>query len=120
MESNPRYWLHRVVGLWLGVWLVIGCGQSPAAAVGQESSLASPLARNRLRLRLSAGEHHSLMIRPDGTVWAAGQNQCGQLGNGTTTRSSTPVQVQGLSGAVSVDGGECHSLAVRSGGTVWA
>src|SRR3712207_128588 len=33
----------------------------------------------------AAGNHHSLWLRPDGTVWAWGSNEVGQLGDGTTT-----------------------------------
>ena len=32
-------------------------------------------------------------MKPDGTVWAWGQNDFGQLGNGTTSDSTVPVQV---------------------------
>ena len=51
---------------------------------------------------------------------AWGANDLGQLGNGTTTRMSTPVPVRNLTGVVSTAGGVQHSLALTSNGTVWA
>ncbi|WP_341280688.1 hypothetical protein [Paenibacillus sp. FSL H8-0537] len=30
------------------------------------------------------GQAHSLLLKSDGTVWAWGKNDLGQLGNGTT------------------------------------
>src|SRR5208283_256083 len=55
-----------------------------------------------------------------GTLWAWGYNGYGELGNGTTTNSYTPVQVNNLVNVIAVAGGYEHSLAVQSGGTVWA
>jgi alpha-tubulin suppressor-like RCC1 family protein len=52
---------------------------------------------------------------------AWGQNNVGQLGNGTTTDSDLPVAVSGLGGGVTaVSGGEGHSVALLSSGTVMA
>src|SRR5438270_6689729 len=55
-------------------------------------------------------------------AWAWGDNSWGELGNGTTINSHTPVQVSGLSGvtavAANLDGG--YSLAMKSDGTAWA
>ncbi|GMU05624.1 hypothetical protein ASNO1_18770 [Corallococcus caeni] len=69
---------------------------------------------------IAAGDYHSLVVRPDGTVRASGDNNSGQLGNGTKTDSVTPVQVPGLSGVVAVAAGYQHSLALKQDGTVWA
>jgi len=45
---------------------------------------------------VAADMQHSVAFLNDGTGWAWGKNQYGQLGNGTTTDSPTPVQVSGL------------------------
>ena len=69
---------------------------------------------------ISAGEYHSLALASDGTVWAWGHNDCGQLGDGTTINKTTPEQVIGLSGAVAISAGNSVSYALKSDGTVWA
>ncbi len=63
---------------------------------------------------------HVLALRSDGTVWAWGENMAGQLGDGSSTSRTTPVQVQGLSSVIAVAAGARFSLALRSDGTVWA
>ncbi|MGH7493184.1 MAG: T9SS type A sorting domain-containing protein [bacterium] len=68
---------------------------------------------------LSGGAQHGLVIKGDGTVWAWGRNQKGQLGDNTTTNRSTPVQVSSFSNAVTVAGGIYHSVAFKSDGTIW-
>jgi alpha-tubulin suppressor-like RCC1 family protein len=69
---------------------------------------------------LAAGEYYSLAVKSDGTVWAWGDNDLGQLGDGTTEPRITPVQVVNLTGVVAVAAGSLHSLALKSDGTVWA
>ncbi len=72
---------------------------------------------------VAAGSYHSMVIRQDGTVWVWGNNNQGQLGDGSTEKSYTPKQVTGLGGtgvARSIAGGWGHSLVALSDGTVWA
>ncbi|WP_309889956.1 PKD domain-containing protein [Archangium sp.] len=68
---------------------------------------------------ITSGESHSASLKKDGTVWAWGANNLGQLGDGTTTQRLSPVQVSGLTGVTGLDAGEAHSLALRQDGTVW-
>ena len=42
---------------------------------------------------VSAGQYHTVGIKTDGTLWAWGRNSEGQLGDGTTTQRTTPVQI---------------------------
>jgi len=48
---------------------------------------------------VAAGNLHTAVLRSDGTVWAWGFNDWGQLGDNTTTDRHTPVQVRGPGGA---------------------
>ena len=75
---------------------------------------------------IAAGEYHSLGLRSDGTLWAWGFNNYGQLGNGTTTDSLVPVAVitPGTVGAgttwTQVSAGFATATALRSDGSLWA
>ena len=73
---------------------------------------------------ISAGQYHTVYLKSDGTVWAAGKNTYGQLGDGTTTQRSNPVQVTnadgtGLSGVVGISASLTHTVYLKSDGTVW-
>jgi alpha-tubulin suppressor-like RCC1 family protein len=73
-------------------------------------------------MALAAGDAHSMALLADGTVRTWGQNGSGQLGNGTTIDSRTPVAVTALAGtkvvAIAADGS--HSMALLHDGTVLA
>jgi alpha-tubulin suppressor-like RCC1 family protein len=69
---------------------------------------------------IAAGDYHTVAMMIDGTVWAWGSNSNGQLGNGTTTGSVTPVQVSGMSGVEAVAAGYSDAVALKIDSTVWA
>lgn len=69
---------------------------------------------------ISGGASHSVVVKPDGTVWTFGENNFGQLGDGTTTDRTTPVTVASLPSIVSVAAGGDHTLALDASGIVWA
>jgi alpha-tubulin suppressor-like RCC1 family protein len=56
-------------------------------------------------------------------LWAWGDGQNGQLGNGGTSNSSVPVKINSPEPGqtwVSVTGGDYHALGILSDGTLWA
>ena len=72
--------------------------------------------------QIACGRHHSLAIRSDGTLWAWGANDYGQLGLGTAHGGahSSPVRVGTAANWAAVACGATYSLALRGDGTLWA
>ena len=70
--------------------------------------------------RVAAGAGFSLALRSDGTVWAWGRNQHGELGDGTTVDHDRPERVPGLSGIKTIAAGAATSYAVRADGSLLA
>jgi alpha-tubulin suppressor-like RCC1 family protein len=67
---------------------------------------------------VSAGREHTMIIKTNGTMYACGNNEFGQFGNGTTTNSTVPRRI--MDGVSSVSAGADHTLIIKSNGSVWA
>jgi alpha-tubulin suppressor-like RCC1 family protein len=75
---------------------------------------------------VAAGDKFSLALKSDGTVWAWGINDNGQLGNGTNLEAHLPVQVLGVGGSGFLTGidsiavGGSFVLALGADGNVFS
>ncbi|MDF2717173.1 MAG: S-layer domain protein [Paenibacillus sp.] len=69
---------------------------------------------------VKAGRNFSIALTSDGSVWAWGENDEGQLGNGTKESITKPAKVAALSDIAAVEAGEYHTLALKKDETVWA
>ena len=91
-------------------WGSIGSGPSevPVPVVGLSGVRA-----------IAAGQEHVCALRGSGSVacWN-GVNAYGELGDGSTTRRASPVDVVGLNDAIAVTAGLYHSCALKKDGTV--
>ncbi|MFL5820668.1 MAG: RCC1 domain-containing protein [Solirubrobacteraceae bacterium] len=102
---------------------VLGQGPNPPVSPGPV-----PLAGLTGFIAVDGGGYFGLALRGDGTVWAWGANDRGQLGQGVPGQSSGgwnppephPVQIQGLDQVVAISGGSMHTLALKLDGSVWA
>ena len=67
-------------------------------------------------IQISLGELHSCALHADGTVSCWGSNADGQLGDGTTTGSSTPKLVPGVTSVSSISAGGSHTCVLFKDG----
>lgn len=88
-----------------------------SSATADPNEAADPGQVDRQRL-ISVGNLHSCAILDTGEVSCWGGNDNGQLGNGTTTTSTEPVSVSGLSAALQLAAGGSHTCALLHHGTV--
>ena len=130
----------QVTGL-SGVFVAVGAGYSHTIAIKSDGTLwvwgrddyllgdgtifdpyapftASPVQVTGLPGVVAAGGgyHHTVALKGDGTLWAWGWNEYGQVGVGPT-KGFTPLQV--LDGVVVGGAAYYHTVALKSDGTVW-
>ncbi|WP_158501715.1 MopE-related protein [Vitiosangium sp. GDMCC 1.1324] len=104
---------------------VVGWGQNTNGQLGNGTTATAQSTPVAAALTgavksIATGGNFSLAIDATGAAWGWGQNSWGQLGDGTLTQRTSPVQVQGLSDALAISAGLSHSLALRPGCPFWA
>lgn len=124
---NPLNVLHAKVLMrkyWIclssasAVSVIVGCGGEPFAEPSEDVSAAQePLS---VAAVLDVGSYYGCVALTDGTVYCWGTNaSSGQLGDGTLTNRSSPVQATGLSNIVDVSAYSMHTCAVDSSGAAY-
>jgi alpha-tubulin suppressor-like RCC1 family protein len=105
----------------LRAWGCNDYGELGIGTYGGHSALPVPVSVLEGVVAIDSGIAHNLALRQDGSVWAWGFNDNGQLGNGTSGNILlAPYPVQGLSEVTAIAGGGWFSLALRSDGSVWS
>ncbi|MBQ8213315.1 MAG: hypothetical protein IJZ80_04835 [Clostridia bacterium] len=108
--------LKRIPILCICLCLILG-SFGGSAIVAEETVQVTPM--------ISIGSNFMVALRYDGTAFAWGKNQNGELGNGTNTDSSLPVAVtmpvvdEKTVHFSSVCAGYDHVIALATDGTVW-
>jgi len=69
--------------------------------------------------QITSGYSHNAAIKTDGTLWAWGMNNYGQLGDSSVANRSSPVQVGALTSWMQVSAGYVNTIALKKDGTAW-
>ena len=115
-------------------WGFNSWGQLGNGTSGTANNASAPVAvktagtpmEGKTIVQVAAGATHSLALATDGTIYAWGKNEYGQLGNDSTINSPVPVAVKTagtpMDGKkiIQIHAGYEHSLALASDGTVYA
>jgi alpha-tubulin suppressor-like RCC1 family protein len=72
--------------------------------------------------KVTGGFVHGLAVKTDGTLWAWGRNQYGEVGDGTTITKSTPVLINSDKDWKQVEASNNNSsmsMGIKNNGTLW-
>lgn len=125
-------WWHFVAVTADGTAYTWGCNEKGQLGDGSTTSRSRPVLVSDAGGRpvtgivaAAAGSDFTMFLKSDGTVWATGSNDMGQLGvNSTAANLTNPAVVVDEAGAPFGDvvavAADDHTLARRKDGTVWA
>lgn len=98
-------------------------GQLGNTAIGTSEDSLLPLEVNNFNdaMTVAAGKYNSCAIKRGGSVWCWGHGFFGQLGDGKSNvvQSVTPVQVTGITNAISISVGDRFACALTADGKAW-
>ena len=128
-NEKEIYWSAGVNGTWvilgdfypqLFSWGRGGYGQLGIGTATSASSPVREISSSKNWCAVSTTHLHSAAVKTDGTLWAWGNNELGQLGDGTVTCRSSPVrEISSSTNWCVVSAGSQHSAAVKTDGTLW-
>ena len=69
--------------------------------------------------QISCGNSHTFILKNDGTVWACGWNDSGQLGIGNFINQKSFCEIKDISDIKQIACGDSHTFILKNDGTIW-
>ncbi len=96
-------------------------GQCGNGTSGQQNFVLAPQQIGTATWQdVATGLYYSLGVQTDGTLWAWGENEKAQLGNGTTADTNVPIQIGTDNNWSKVYTQSRTSFAIKTDGTLWS
>ena len=123
-QQNSSLALDDAGNVWswgYGKYGQLGHGNTQGTEDIDETDLSAPKQIAGLTdvVAISRSTNHSVVLKADGTVCAFGSNKYGQLGNGNTTHSGSPVCNNGLVDIVQISANGDTTFALNGEGKIW-
>lgn len=104
--------------------IILSSGYNTVGQLGDTTTTgrSSPVQQNGFLSnwkKIGIGSETSHGIKIDGTLWAWGEGNFGQLGNNLTTNAYSPIQIGSENNWDNIENGERFSLAIKNDGTLW-
>ena len=133
-ESTSSAWCYVGTSQWstaaiksdgsLWTWGWNGCGQLGDGTVVNKSTPVREISSSTNWCQVSGGYAFFAALKTDGSLWAWGDNCCGQLGTfsfGLDQSKSSPVrEACSFTNWCSVSAGYCFTTAIRTDKSLWA
>ncbi len=102
------------------VWGANNCGQLGLGDYNNRSIPTQIISLSSDNIAVSAGNNYAIVLKTNGTLWAWGDNQSGQLGKGSFDAGSpNPSQVPGLLNVIRIAIVGLSSFSVTADGSLW-
>lgn len=69
---------------------------------------------------IATGRLHTLALDSKGFVWAWGEGESGQLGQGNTADKKSPAKIKGIENVKMITAGDDHNIALDEDGKLWS
>lgn len=123
-------WTRVAAGQWHSLGLksdgsLWGWGSSESGQLGVGADMDFATVPTRVGTatdwaQVAAGKDHTLALKSDGSLWAWGANDSGQLGLGDATNRNTPTRVGTATDWTQVAARTDHTVALKRDGSLWA
>jgi alpha-tubulin suppressor-like RCC1 family protein len=101
-------------------WGYNGAGQLGNGSTTEKSLTPVPVSGLTQITAITGGAADAYALDSNGTVWAWGDGESGELGNGANTSSNVPIQIPSLTNIQEVTAGNKTPHALSADGTVWS
>jgi uncharacterized repeat protein (TIGR02543 family) len=103
----------------LWAWGINNYGQLGDDALGETQETPVRVGTENNWRQVVVGYGHTVAIKTDGSLWAWGRNNGGQLGDGSTKQKYTPVRIGTDNNWLQLSALADHTLATKTDGSLW-